>query len=285
MQAELINNIKTIKMKNIRNLFASLTVLIFVGCGGCDNTSFAPNSPGITEEDYITEMNLLRQEIQYQNKLSELYETEFEEMNAEEMKNYLINEDEQFVNSLSSNELCKLLLDLKKKAKCKPNKRKYVKNIMRKVDLGGFKWEDKNVVFPGWAKFKEETNRLNVLIALYYEAQIRFCESRKECKAIEFIVECNDIKGLESGDIIKDKYKFCTDIWKKYLEEDLVASLIKIGGTLDQFKDGDIDAEKVKAVMNAEIKKLEETKEEKEEEEKEKTEGEETEGEETEGEE
>jgi len=164
-----------------------------------------------------------------------------------------------FLQDLSEEDKCKRVLELMERAKCPKNKRKFFKQIVKKVQLGGFKVQNKFpfIIFPGWSKYSDEVNRLNLIMEYYYRNQQRYCHIVQQCELAKYTVYCNALSGRETPEIITNEYKKCIDIILNDRTEDLVKILSEMGTTLDKIRSTEIDSVVGKEALKNDVNDLE----------------------------
>lgn len=159
-------------------------------------------------------------------------------------------------NSMNKSVACKIAWKAVKRSKCN-TKKKLVRQVVKKSKWGGAKYDKEGtitVVAPNVAKFKNEINRLNVLITVLHEKRMGMCNVRDYCDKNYLLYSCNNGEVPEE---VKQIYKDCLIIYEQNIETTLTKVLTEIGKIIEKFEDGEVTEEQVKAVMEAELNQLE----------------------------
>jgi len=145
---------------------------------------------------------------------------------------------------------CLLALRLHKRTRCS-SKKKFVKIIARKTNYGGVKYDKKG---PTTAVFKNQVNRLNVLIEMLYRKRENYCSLKEHCDPWMKVCLCTK----EPSEIQEEVCRGCnSEILKSLSSETLENLLSKVAASLEKFEREKVNAESVEAVMKAELNQLE----------------------------
>ena len=150
---------------------------------------------------------------------------------------------------LDDDKKCRIMKRWLRKQKCKP-KRKVYKQVVNKTKIGSISYKDGviGISAPQIARFRNETNRINVLMELYYNLKSSNCDVNGFCYTNTLFKAC-----FPPSDVIDDAYRRCTKIYTGELQNTFVEVLKLFYSNIEKFNDGQITEEQVKEVVNAKL--------------------------------
>lgn len=149
---------------------------------------------------------------------------------------------------------CKQAIKEVKKRRCAKST-KYVKEIVRKYNLGKFSIEKEGTLglnLPSSAVFRSEINKLNAIIIAINEVRFTYCKLTSYCNP-SFIEHYCTVPTPEESSTYKECQDLILNSRFKYLDK----SLTIINEALKDFEERRITEADVKAVMATEIDTIE----------------------------
>lgn len=232
-------------MKNSIKILVSiilLTSLVSLVLNSCKENSLVESSEISKEEKFENLFFDLEEKIENEDQYFFNYSEAFNFVNLTSV-----------TNDLSNEERCKMAFKVYKQTKCKVKRKKWAKQLVKKIGSANISYKDGKITTPGITIFRNEVNRLNVLVEIFYNQQLEICNKLEVCKGVDFAVIC--IHPIP--EVVKDRYRECTEILKRDSTNSLLIGLGKIADNLHLFGQGIITAEMAKAIIGNENEKME----------------------------
>lgn len=158
---------------------------------------------------------------------------------------------------LTDEENCNQAYRQFKKTKCKVPRKRFAKQVVKIVGNASFSTNDGVITTPNFTIFKNEVNRLNLILEAFYNQQLEFCNKMSICNNAEFTINCNAINGKPIPKVVEERYRLCGELLKDYDTNELITSLSEMGNILNKFQDGSISTDSTKTLVGVVLKKLE----------------------------
>lgn len=217
-----------------------------------ENENLSVEAINQLKEEYIE----VSKEVQAANFLDDYMTSEMEDaITVEEFVNEM--DSLNAFTLLDNDSKCRIVKRWLRKQKCKP-KRRIFKQIVNKTKIGSIGYEDGKIAVnaPQIARFRNEVNRINVLMESFYNLKSTNCDSSGFCYTNALLMACVQINGT-NGDVLSDTHKRCAKLFTGELQANFVNVLRIFYSNIEKFNDGEVTEQQVKDVMDAELDKVE----------------------------